>query len=216
MKPLVISVGEIFGRLTVTEVGLRNSRGDQIAACQCTCGKRTLPAVSDLRNGSTRSCGCSRMTSNKKRSKDVKKRNRHGMSTSSEYKIWSGMVQRCTNPNVGCFHRYGERGITICQEWRNSFTKFYAHIGPRPSAEHSIDRIDNNLGYEPGNVRWATKQIQCINRNDIRLETINGITQSLSQWEECIGISRFTLYDRRSRGIHGEALIVPVYKGRTK
>jgi hypothetical protein len=88
----------------------------------------------------------------------------HGRFGTPEYRVWAAMKRRCCNPNVWNFHRYGGRGIRMCDEWRDSFAAFYAHIGQRPSAQHSVDRIDNNGNYEPGNVRWATRQQQRANQ----------------------------------------------------
>lgn len=82
---------------------------------------------------------------------------------SSEYRTWGGMVQRCTNPNNSRYSSYGGRGITVCDRWR-TFENFLEDMGRRPSPDHSIDRIDNDGSYEPGNVRWATKSQQQINR----------------------------------------------------
>lgn len=88
----------------------------------------------------------------------------HGMNDAPEYKVWAGMKRRCLNKNDPSYAGYGAKGVTVCDEWVHSFQAFYDHIGERPSAEHSIDRIDNSKGYEPNNVRWATKLQQSINR----------------------------------------------------
>lgn len=89
------------------------------------------------------------------------------MSGHPVYGVWATMIQRCHNPNLKQYARYGARGITVCQEWRDSFEAFLTHIGPRPSPEYSIDRIDNDKGYFPGNVRWATRQEQVANRRTL-------------------------------------------------
>lgn len=81
---------------------------------------------------------------------------RHGLWKTKEYGIWNAMRQRCTNPNSQKWKHYGGRGIKVCDEWLKSFIPFYEHIGPKPGPEYSLDRINNDGNYEPGNVRWAT------------------------------------------------------------
>jgi len=89
---------------------------------------------------------------------------RHGMTYSEEYKIWQGLKGRCDNPNNTNYKNYGGRGIKVCEEWQNSFESFYNHIGKRPSKKYTVDRINNDVGYEPGNVRWSTYTEQVNNR----------------------------------------------------
>ncbi len=101
---------------------------------------------------------------------------RHGGSSrkgdSPEYKTWENMKARCHNPNAAGYQYYGGRGISVCAEWRGDFSAFLQHIGPRPGIEYSVDRIDNDKGYAPGNVRWATRAQQHVNkraRKDVKL-----------------------------------------------
>lgn len=93
---------------------------------------------------------------------------RYRMSRTAEYKIWKGMIKRCENPNNKDFEEYGARGIAVCQAWRNNFLEFFHSVGARPSPKHSLDRIENDRGYEPGNVRWATAKEQSNNRRPRR------------------------------------------------
>ena len=106
------------------------------------------------------------------------------------------MIQRCNNPNDKDFKHYGGRGIKIFPEWRISFSSFFDYIGLRPTTNHTIERIDNNLGYFPGNVRWATKKEQGNNRRTNKLVTFNGKTMNITQWTKELGMSEHILYER--------------------
>lgn len=117
-----------------------------------------------------------------------------------EYEAWRSIRGRCLNPNDQAYPSYGGRGITICDDWRDSFPAFLRDVGPRPSAEHSIDRIDNNQGYEPGNVRWSTRTEQGRNKRNNHLLTLNGETRCVSEWAEVIGIQATTLFRRIRKG----------------
>lgn len=86
-----------------------------------------------------------------------------GKKETPEYRCWRHLRQRCHDPNHRDYANYGGRGIRVCDEWRASFSAFVAHVGARPSREHSIDRINNDGNYEPGNVRWATRSVQMTN-----------------------------------------------------
>jgi len=103
---------------------------------------------------------------------------------SAEYKVWTTMKGRCKYPNGISYKYYGARGIQVCEEWKNSFLSFLGHVGERPSSQHMIDRIDNERGYEPGNVRWSLPKVQYRNRRSTRVLTINGATKSIVAWSE--------------------------------
>jgi hypothetical protein len=115
------------------------------------------------------------------------------------YKIWHGMRQRCGNPNSPGYARYGGRGIRVCEEWENDFEAFVAYVGERPAGK-TLDRIDNNRGYEPGNVRWATRFQQQENRHCARLYTYRGETKNLNSWSRVVGISWAVLDQRIKLG----------------
>lgn len=114
---------------------------------------------------------------------------------SSEYAAWADMIQRCTNENNRAWGRYGGRGITVCDRWRDSFDAFVNDMGPRPP-KASLDRIDNDGGYEPSNCRWSTERQQQRNKRDNHRVTIGDESLVLTDWAERYGISRSTLSER--------------------
>lgn len=107
---------------------------------------------------------------------------KHGMKGTKEYKAWDSIKQRCFNPNHKDYARYGGRGIVMCEEWRHDFMAFFAHIGHAPAADYSVDRINGNLGYQPGNVRWADYVTQARNRSDNVYYTAFGETKLREDW----------------------------------
>lgn len=110
-----------------------------------------------------------------------KKKVYHGLSRTPEYRIYQTMLQRCYNPKSISFHNYGERGIRVCRSWRKSFFCFITDVGRRPSREFSLDRLNNNKGYFPNNVRWATKTEQCCNTRRNRFIAYKGVQTTVSQ-----------------------------------
>jgi hypothetical protein len=112
--------------------------------------------------------------------------------------LWKSMVQRCTNPRNPSYPSYGARGITVCDRWR-SYAQFAADMGPRPEGA-SLDRIDGTKGYEPGNVRWATKKEQGLNRSTTRLVEFRGTSLSILDWARRTGIDDATIGRRLDRG----------------
>lgn len=114
----------------------------------------------------------------------VKPREYHGNTRTAAYRRWVHIRQRCENPKDAGFCDYGGRGIKVCQRWRDSFVAFLEDVGEPPSVDHSIDRIDNDGHYEPGNVRWATASVQQRNTRRSKLVTIDGVTKTLTEWVE--------------------------------
>jgi hypothetical protein len=134
-----------------------------------------------------------------------------GCSRMEEYQIWNLIIYRCTNPNNSAFANYGGRGITICDAWRRDFTRFLQDVGRRPSSAHTLDRIDNDRGYMPGNVRWATKKEQNRNRRSNTHISAFGKTMTLIEWSELYKVASGTILNRLKLGWPMElALATPV------
>jgi len=118
------------------------------------------------------------------------------------------MIARCTNPNRPDYEYYGGRGITVCTAWRDSFAIFLADMGEKPKGK-SLDRIDNDLGYEPSNCRWATKHQQMQNTRSTRLITFNGETMGLNAWAKRLGINKESLRFRLNNWTLDRAMTEP-------
>lgn len=118
---------------------------------------------------------------------------------SVEYNTWRNIRQRCRNPKQKKFAYYGSRGIAVCERW-DKFENFLADMGRRPPWKHTLDRIDPNKGYEPGNCRWATWTEQQNNKRNSRTLTLNGRTQTVADWAREIGVNPFTIYSRLDMG----------------
>jgi hypothetical protein len=139
------------------------------------------------------------------------------MCTTPVYKQWFAMKARCTIPSHKAYAYYGGRGITVCAEWRHSFDTFYRDVGPRPSRRHTLDRIDNARGYEPGNVRWATRLQQMRNTRVNRWLELNGERLTIQDWARRIGASHATIHTRLQRGWPlDKALTLPPKIGRNQ
>jgi hypothetical protein len=172
-------VGTKFGLLTVKAlVGLRvhgsRLKRETLWYCSCDCGGYITLGRSCLTSG-TRSCGCLNKESIRNIALKGLSNFRHGYSPDEiarrtpEYRAWQALKTRCFNPKIVGYHRYGGRGITVCDRWINSFENFLADMGCRPGPEYSIDRFPNNDGnYEPSNCRWATRDQQAANKTKPR------------------------------------------------
>lgn len=192
--------GKKFGRLTAI-MYMRKSRWK----CRCECGRENSATYTNLTQGIVQSCGCFRI-------EQVRARlTKHGHSRighrSKEYSAWNKMKDRCHRVTDKNYSRYGAKGIRVCDEWLHDFPKFLAHIGPCPDTKMSIDRIENSKGYEPGNVRWATRKVQSANRTNCRYLEHDGKKMTIAEWADSIGMKREKLYQRINYGLSvGEAL----------
>jgi hypothetical protein len=162
--------GANFGRLTVISYRGKNRNGKSVWLCHCSCGNATSAEISQLNAGKVTSCGCLARDLAKSRTAKVMKSHGHSAKgiRSPEYNAWRHMNQRCSNPDYKQWKDYGGRGISVCPEWRESFEAFLDDVGPRPSPELTLDRIQNDGNYEPGNVRWADRTIQSQNRRNYK------------------------------------------------
>lgn len=191
--------GKRFGRLQVLKADLsgRNVRW----TCLCDCGKQSLVATAKLTNGHTRSCGCL------SREAIAESRTTHGKTKTPEYKSWQKIIERCESPLDPAFARYGGRGITIAEAWRKDFPAFLAEVGERPSPHHSIDRIDNDKGYEPGNVRWATPTEQACNRRSNVWVEIGGERMLQKDAVSRFGVPQSTFSRLLLQGLSGDEIV---------
>lgn len=137
------------------------------------------------------------------------------MHKTPEHAAWRHMKDRCYNPKSQRYDRYGARGIQVCERWLNSFENFFADLGLRPSAEHSLERIDNDKDYEPSNCKWGTKDEQNSNKSNSRFLVYLGIKKTVAQWAKEVGIGPKTLELRLKAGwTVEESLTRPVEKRR--
>ena len=191
MRPRVDLTNCVFGKLTV----LRRSTDDKRKwLCRCSCGNEVDVFHGNLQRLNSTTCGCGQREATK-RSNTKHGSNKRGLRT-PEYRTWLHMKHRCHNKNDYSYANYGGRGITVCKRWRNSFTAFIEDMGEKPSPKHSIERKDNNRGYNPKNCVWATKQEQARNRRSVTTLTIDGIKRTIVAWSELSGVKVATIKQR--------------------
>lgn len=185
---LIDLTGQRFGRLTVVSRGDQDAGGRATWNVLCDCGTRRQVAGYSLRAGLSKSCGCLQA---------LLRAEARPLTTeyAAEYSTWLQMRGRCSNPKATHFARYGGRGIRVCERWAE-FEAFLADMGPRPSASHSIDRIDNDGNYEPGNCRWATDCEQANNQSRNVRVTIEGVTKTVAEWAATSPVSAAAIYRR--------------------
>lgn len=195
---LTIKKGMRFGRLIVVREAERYVSKHGVSRrrfeCVCDCGVKSVSHLSSLMFGSTRSCGCLI------RAKIINRNTIHGGCGTSEYRSWLEMNHRCHNKKASNYCDYGGRGIQVEDSWRRSFVAFLNDMGRKPSPKHSIDRVDNNGGYNKENCRWSTKREQANNkRNNLNI-TVGSETKTLAQWTRFKCYTGNLIGDRLRRG----------------
>ena len=195
--------GRRFGRLRVIEQTAERKDRCVVWKCVCDCGNECYIVSRSLLSGTTKSCGCFMQESR------GKARTTHHRSKEKIFFIWQGMHRRCESTYHKNYMDYGGRGIKVCEEWR-SFQKFYDYVATLShfgEPGYTIDRIDVNGNYEPGNVRWATRKEQGANRRCTVYLTYKGETRPLTEWAEIKNIKPDVLYQRSHKGWSVEKML---------
>lgn len=194
--------GMQFGRLTAVSVHGQTPAGAAVWLCSCECGGTHLASSQSLTNEKVKSCGCL------KGAQPAHNRT-HNMAGSRLYFAWAAMRNRCDNPNVKSFADYGGRGIKVCERWHD-FSAFYADMGERPAGQ-TLERINNDGDYEPGNCRWATRREQGSNKRNSRYIEANGESLPLSEWARRLGCSHAAILARIAAGMsEADAVTLPI------
>lgn len=149
--------------------------GEGDALCKCICGKEVTLSWKRFSSQREKSCGCLKTKFGIKPTTS-----KYREANPREYIVWEAMRRRCYNPNSDKYKYYGGKGVKICDRWLQSFDNFFGDMGARPTATHSIDRIDVNGDYAPENCRWATKQEQMNNRTDNHFIDCAGVKMTIA------------------------------------
>ena len=188
---LNFEVGQRFGRLVVMAITSERRRGAVLWRCRCDCGIDVLAGSSDLHSGDVSSCGCLRH----------ERSTVHGQSRTAEYRIHATMMRRCYVHSDPAYANYGGRGISVDCSLHvfDDFLIFLTRLGTRPQG-YTLERIDNDGHYAPGNLRWATRRDQALNRRSNHVLTFDGRTKTLTEWADEYGLPPTTLRRRLQLG----------------
>lgn len=179
--------GVRFGNLTAISRANDKQYKSVHWLCKCDCGNIKVVSADNLRNGNVKSCGCLRGQNLKT----------HGLSDERLYRIWKAMRQRCNNPKAENYRFYGQRGVKICDDWNKDFMSFYQwSINNGYHSDLTIDRINPDGNYCPGNCRWITMAQQNLNRHSNQIIEFNGIRKTVKEWSDDIGVDYKTLWNR--------------------
>lgn len=195
--------------------------GGHYWCAQCACGEKTAVLIANVETGATSSCGCHKIAM--AGSHNLK----HGKSDTDEFNIWRGITKRCTNPKIKQWHRYGGRGIVMCERWHN-FANFLADVGQRPSKQHQIDRIDNDGNYSCGkcpqciangwtaNCKWSTRKEQCRNTRRTRMIQFHGESRCLQDWANILQVDRMAITRCLRKGMTVEEAFARITENRAQ
>lgn len=219
MANIIDISGQKFNRWTVEELVGRTTSGGGLWKCRCECGTVRNVDGRSLRDGTSKSCGCLRNDN----AKAGKYNSARAVTHERLYGVWSGIRSRCLNPHDRAYERYGGRGITICDQWKD-YRTFYnwaienGYDDSSPKYVCTVDRIDNNGNYTPDNCRIVPQLIQCNNRQTNHLLEYEGSTHTISEWARITGINKHTI--RRRIDTYGwsvqKALTEPLHHKRNK
>lgn len=197
-----------IGRLTALYISGKQS-GCWVWHCKCDCGNEVdVNSHSLVREGGTRSCGCIR------KEKSRQKATKHGLSHNRIYHTWISMRDRCNNPNKKEYHRYGGRGIRVCEKW-DDFKNFYDDMFPSYQEGLELDRIDYNGNYEPGNCRWLTRTEQMNNVSTNIIVKFRGEEYTLKNLCRKYGLNYDTVHNRFRKGLDIETAVSAIFKNGT-
>lgn len=195
-------IGKKFGALTVVKKLKANKHGEMEWLCICDCGNSKKTTSNKLTHGYTIQCDTCR------RNIAASHIKRHGLTSSKIWNTYYGMKERCYSPKYSLYHRYGGRGIKVCDEWKNSFRAFAKWAFENGYSETlTLDRINNNGDYCPENCRWATVLEQANNRSTNRIVTVNGTDDTLANWVRKTNASYGYVRDKLNSGIDASLLI---------
>lgn len=206
-KKLDIPNGSVYGDWVVLSESSPSRGGRRRFICRCSCGVERAVDLSHMRGGRSTGCGCRAARNTSKRVWVHGQANGGGVRPAGrEYAAWQSMKDRCFNPDNQDYGRYGGRGITVHPKWLD-YLAFFRDMGSRPSPKHSLDRINNDGNYEPGNCKWSTPREQCRNQEKTLWLTHEGRTLTLREWAETSGIPYDTLYGRFKCGRPSEEIL---------
>lgn len=211
----VVENGEQYSRLTVLGL-VKRPVMVTFCECVCECGVVVYAKPEELKKGITRSCGC--LNADTQRTRMKKMNTTHGCagrySKTPEYRTWASMKGRCTDQRNTVYPFYGGRGIKVCERWASSFEAFLEDMGHKPSPKHSIDRINSDGNYEPGNCKWSTDKEQNRNRRSNRNFTVGDETMCMTDWAKKLGIHYKALWTRIDNGWTMEQVIEALANGK--